>query len=51
MTQAQRFADEAVFILQLNSKDAVKYIQRNSRVNETTALSVFKNTIMPNKTK
>jgi hypothetical protein len=51
MTQVQRFADEAVFILQLNSKDAVKYIQRNSGVNETTAMSVFKSVIMPNKQK
>jgi hypothetical protein len=51
MTQVQRFADEAVFILQLNSKDAVKYIQRNSGVNEITAMSAFKSVIMPNKQK
>jgi hypothetical protein len=51
MTKAQRFADEAVYILQLNSKDAVKYIQRNAGCDETTAMSVFKSVIVPNKQK
>jgi hypothetical protein len=49
MTQAQRFADEAVYILQLNSRDAVKYIQRNAGVDETTASAVFKTTVAPAK--
>jgi len=47
MTKAQRFADEAVYILQLNSRDAIKYIQRNSGCDETTAMSVFKSVIVP----
>lgn len=51
MTQAQRFADEAVFILQLNSRDAVRYIQRNAGCNEPTAMSVFKAAVMPKKKK
>jgi hypothetical protein len=51
MTQAQRFADEAVYILQLNTRDALKYIQRNAGCNEITALSVFKKTVIPNKQK
>ena len=46
-TQAQKFADEAIFILQLNSKDAVKYIQRNAGVDEKTAQEVFKATVVP----
>ena len=47
MTQAQRFADEAVFILQLNSRDAIKYIQRNAEVSLQTAELVFKSTVVP----
>jgi hypothetical protein len=51
MTQAQRFADEAIYILQLNSRDAVKYIQRNAGCNEATAASVFRSAVLPNRTK
>jgi len=51
MTQAQRFADEAIYILQLNSRDAVKYIQRNSGCDSDTALTVFKNAVIPRKQK
>jgi len=51
MTKAQRFADEAVFILQLNTRDAVRYIARNAGCNENTALSIFKSVVLPNKTK
>lgn len=51
MTQAQRFADEAVYILQLNTRDAVKYIQRNAGCNESTAMSVFKSVITPTRQK
>lgn len=47
MTQAQRFADEAIFILQLNSRDAVKYIQRNAGCDENTAMQIFKTTVLP----
>jgi hypothetical protein len=49
MTKAQRFADEAIFVLQLNSRDAVKYIQRNAGCDETTAMQVFKTTVVPQK--
>ena len=49
MTQAQRFADEAVYILQLNTRDAVKYIQRNAHCNEITAMTVFKSAVTPRK--
>lgn len=47
MNQAQRFADEAIFILQLNSRDAIKYIQRNAEVSIETAESIFKSTVLP----
>jgi len=49
MTQAQRFADEAVYVLQLNTRDAVKYIQRNAGCDETTAIMVFKSAVTPRK--
>jgi hypothetical protein len=49
MTQAQRFADEAVFILQLNSWEAVKYIKRNANCDEVTAVEAFKWTVVPHK--
>lgn len=49
MTQAQRFADEAIFILQLNSRDALRYIQRNAGCNETTAAAAFKAAVVPQK--
>jgi hypothetical protein len=49
MTQAQRFADEAVYILQLNSRDAVKYIQRNAGINENAASAAFKAAVTPTK--
>ena len=51
MTRAQRFADEAVFILQLNTREAVRYIQRNAGCNEITAQSVFKIAVVPNRQK
>lgn len=49
MTQAQRYADEAVFILQLNSRDAIRYIQRNAGIDEAAAVAVFKSTVVPAK--
>ena len=47
MTDIQRFADEAIYILQLNSRDAIRYIQRNARVNETIAAAAFKDAVAP----
>jgi hypothetical protein len=49
MTKAQRFADEAIFVLQLNTRDAVKYIQRNAGCNEDTAVSAFRAAVVPSK--
>ena len=49
MTKAQRFADEAIYILQLNTRDAVKYIQRNAGCNEITAMTAFKSAVVPSK--
>jgi hypothetical protein len=44
-TQAERFANEAIFVLQFNRTDAVRYIQRNASVDEKTARQVFNETV------
>jgi hypothetical protein len=49
MTQAQRFADEAIFVLQLSSWDAVKYIKRNARCDEVAAIEAFRAAVVPQK--
>jgi hypothetical protein len=49
MTKAQRFANEAIFILQLNTRDAVRYIQRNAGCDEGTAVSAFRAAVVPGK--
>lgn len=51
MTKAERFANEAIYILQLNSRDAVRYIQRNAGCNEPTASAVFKTAVAPRQQK
>lgn len=43
--QTERMANEAVYILQLNSRDAVKYIQRNAKVSEDNATTALKNVL------
>jgi hypothetical protein len=45
MQQVQRFADEAVYVLQLNSRDAVRYIQRNANCDKEAAESAFKTVV------
>lgn len=45
MSNADRFANEAVFVLQFNSGDAVRYIQRNARVGEVEARAALKNAV------
>jgi len=45
MTQLDRAADEAVHILQLNSLQAKKYIQRNAKCDEREAAKAFMRTI------
>jgi len=49
MTKAQRFADEAIFVLQLSSWDAVKYIKRNAGCDEVTAIEAFRAAVVPQK--
>jgi hypothetical protein len=45
MQQADRMANEAVYTLQMNSRDAVRYIQRNAKVDEKSAVDALKATV------
>lgn len=44
--QVERFANEAIFVLQFNRADAIRYIQRNAGIDEKTARQVFNETAM-----
>jgi len=41
----ERFANEAIFVLQFNSRDAVRYVQRNAGVGEAEAVQAIKQTV------
>jgi hypothetical protein len=43
---AERWANEAVFVLQLNTRDAVRYVQRNARVDEQEARTAVKQVVV-----
>lgn len=43
--QVERFANEAVFILQFNTREAVRYVQRNARVTESVATQAVKQVV------
>jgi hypothetical protein len=45
MSQVERMANEAIYTLQLNSRDAVKYIQRNANCDKEAAESAFKTVV------
>jgi hypothetical protein len=49
MTQAKKFANEAVYVLQFNSRDAIKYIRRNANVCENTARLAFEDAVYLNR--
>jgi hypothetical protein len=42
MNQIERTANEAVYILQLSSVPATRYIQRNAKCNETEAATALR---------
>ena len=42
----EKMATEAVFQLQFNTRDAVRYVQRNAQVDERTAHQVIKQTVI-----
>ena len=41
----ERFANEAIFTLQFNSRDAVRYVMRNAQVDEAVATSAIRQTV------
>jgi len=41
----ERFANEAIFVLQFNSRDAVRYVQRNAGATEAQAVQAIKQTV------
>jgi hypothetical protein len=43
--QAERFANEAIFILQFNTPEAVRYVQRNAGVAESVAKQTVKSVV------
>jgi len=43
--KVERFANEAIFTLQFNSREAVRYVMRNAGVDESTAQSAIKQTV------
>lgn len=40
--RTEAMANEAVFVLQFNTRDAVRYVQRNAQVDESTAQKAIK---------
>ena len=44
-SNVERFANEAVYQLQFNSRDAVRYIERNAGVDEKTAKQALKSVL------
>lgn len=44
-SNVERFANEAVFVLQFSTAEAVRYIQRNAGVDEKTARQALKATV------
>jgi hypothetical protein len=43
--RVERFANEAIFILQFNSREAIRYVMRNAQVDEATAHSAIRQTV------
>lgn len=41
----ERFANEAIFTLQFNTREAVNYVRRNAHVSETVAAQAVKQTV------
>jgi len=45
MSRLEAMATEAVFQLQFNTRDAVRYVQRNAQVDYTTAQQAIKQVV------
>ncbi len=44
MSDLQRVANDAIFVLQLNTADAIKYVVKHTGVNAQTAVATIKET-------
>lgn len=40
--QVERFANEAIFTLQFNTREAVRYVSRNAKVSEQAAIQAVR---------
>jgi hypothetical protein len=49
--QVETMANEAVFVLQFNTREAVRYVQRNASVDEATARAAIKSVTTFHKSK
>jgi hypothetical protein len=43
--RTEAMANEAIFVLQFNTRDAVRYVQRNAGVDEATARHAISRTV------
>ena len=43
--RTEAMANEAIFVLQFNTRDAVRYVQRNAQVDEATARRAIAQTV------
>jgi hypothetical protein len=44
--RVEKFANEAIFVLQFNTGDAVRYVRRNAGVERSVAEQAIKSTVM-----
>jgi hypothetical protein len=49
--QAERFANEAIFVQQFNTRDAVRYVVRNAQVTPAEATVAVKSVLVFHKKK
>jgi hypothetical protein len=45
MNTVEAMANEAIFTLQFNTREAVRYVQRNAKVDQPTAQQAVKQTV------
>jgi hypothetical protein len=43
--RTETMANQAIFILQFNTREAIRYVQRNAQVDEETARAAIRSTV------
>jgi hypothetical protein len=43
--RVETMANQAIFVLQFNTREAVRYVQRNAQVDEVTARAAIRSTV------